>query len=50
MAGLAYLEKQPYIDKDRMAAAGASFGGYMMNWFEGHTTKFKTLITPLRRL
>jgi dipeptidyl aminopeptidase/acylaminoacyl peptidase len=45
MAGLAYLEKQPYIDTDRMAAAGASFGGYMMNWFEGHTDKFKTLVT-----
>jgi dipeptidyl aminopeptidase/acylaminoacyl peptidase len=45
MAGLAYLEKLPYIDTDRMAAAGASFGGYMMNWFQGHTTKFKTLIT-----
>jgi dipeptidyl aminopeptidase/acylaminoacyl peptidase len=45
MAGLAYLEKQPYIDTERMAAAGASFGGYMMNWFQGHTTKFKTLIT-----
>jgi dipeptidyl aminopeptidase/acylaminoacyl peptidase len=45
MAGLAYLEKQPYIDTDRMAAAGASFGGYMMNWFQGNTTKFKTLIT-----
>jgi dipeptidyl aminopeptidase/acylaminoacyl peptidase len=44
MAGVAYLEKLPYIDKGRMAAAGASFGGYMMNWFEGHTTKFKTLI------
>ncbi len=45
MAGLAYMEKQDYIDKDRMAAAGASFGGYMVNWFAGHTTKFKTLIT-----
>jgi dipeptidyl aminopeptidase/acylaminoacyl peptidase len=45
MAGLAYLEKQPYIDDTRMAAAGASFGGYMMNWFQGHTDKFKTLIT-----
>ncbi|MFL5339245.1 MAG: S9 family peptidase, partial [Gemmataceae bacterium] len=31
MAGVDYLEKQPYIDKERMAAAGASFGGYMMN-------------------
>jgi dipeptidyl aminopeptidase/acylaminoacyl peptidase len=45
MAGVAWLEKQPWIDLDRMAAAGASFGGYMMNWFQGHTTKFKTLIT-----
>jgi dipeptidyl aminopeptidase/acylaminoacyl peptidase len=45
MKGIEYLEKQPYIDKDRMAAAGASFGGYMMNWFQGKTTKFKTLIT-----
>jgi dipeptidyl aminopeptidase/acylaminoacyl peptidase len=45
MAGVEYLERQPYIDRDRMAAAGASFGGYMMDWFEGHTDKFKTLIT-----
>ncbi len=45
MAGLTYLEKLPFIDTTRMAAAGASFGGYMMNWFEGHTDKFKTLIT-----
>ena len=37
MDGVDYLEKQPYIDKDRMAAAGASFGGYMMNWFAGNT-------------
>ncbi len=45
MKGVDYLEKLPYIDKDRMAAAGASFGGYMMNWFQGNTTRFKTLIT-----
>ncbi len=44
MAGLAHLEKQPWIDPERMASAGASFGGYMMNWFQGNTTKFKTLI------
>src|SRR5437588_12773963 len=42
MAGLAYLEKQPYIDRDRMAAAGASFGGYMMEWFQGPTRECKT--------
>jgi len=45
MAGVAYMEKQPYIDTNRMAAAGASFGGYMMNWFAVNTGKFKTLIT-----
>ena len=42
---LAHLESLPYIDSTRMASAGASFGGYMMNWFQGHTDKFKTLIT-----
>ena len=45
MRGVEYLESLPYIDKNRMAAAGASFGGYMMDWFQGHTNKFKTLIT-----
>ena len=45
MRGVEYLESLPYIDKSRMAAAGASFGGYMMDWFQGHTDKFKTLIT-----
>ena len=45
MAGVDYLQKQPWIDKDRMGAAGASFGGYMMNWFAVKTPRFKTLIT-----
>ncbi len=45
MKGMDYLEALPYIDKERMGSAGASFGGYMMNWFEGHTTRFKTLIS-----
>jgi dipeptidyl aminopeptidase/acylaminoacyl peptidase len=45
MKGVDYLQKLPYIDKDRMAAAGASFGGYMMNWFAVSTPRFKTLIS-----
>ncbi|HMF12937.1 MAG TPA: S9 family peptidase [Gemmataceae bacterium] len=45
MKGVDYLEKLPYLDKDRMAAAGASFGGYMMNWFAVSTPRFKTLIS-----
>ncbi|TAK60151.1 MAG: S9 family peptidase [Bacteroidetes bacterium] len=44
MNGLAYMEQQPYINSDKMGAAGASYGGYMMNWFNGHTDKFKTLV------
>ncbi|HET7537672.1 MAG TPA: S9 family peptidase, partial [Candidatus Didemnitutus sp.] len=44
MACLAQIEKQPYIDTTRMAAAGASYGGYMMNWFEGHTDKFRCIV------
>src|SRR5262249_45479134 len=45
MAGADYVEALPYVDKDRIAAAGASFGGYMMNWFAVNTGRFKTLIT-----
>ena len=45
MACLDWLEQQPYIDTSRAAAAGASYGGYMMNWFQGHTDRFKALIT-----
>jgi len=45
MACVAFLEKQPYIDAVRMAAAGASYGGFMMNWFQGHTDKFRALVT-----
>jgi dipeptidyl aminopeptidase/acylaminoacyl peptidase len=37
-------KRYPYIDKSRQAAAGASYGGYLMNWFEGHTTQFKCLV------
>lgn len=45
MKGLDHLESMPFIDRDRIGSAGASFGGYMMNWFQGKTKRFKTLIT-----
>ncbi len=47
VAGLDAVEKLPYVDKDRIASAGASFGGYMMNWFAVNdiSKRFKTLIT-----
>ncbi len=39
-----WLEKQPWIDKERMAAAGASYGGYMMAYMNGHTDRFKAMV------
>jgi dipeptidyl aminopeptidase/acylaminoacyl peptidase len=41
------LEKLPYVDRDRMGAMGWSYGGYMMNWLEGHTTRFKALASMM---
>jgi len=38
------LESLPYVDKKRIGAAGASYGGYMIAWFAGHTNRFATLI------
>jgi dipeptidyl aminopeptidase/acylaminoacyl peptidase len=34
----------PYIDKSRQAAIGASYGGYLMNWFNGHTNQFRCMV------
>jgi dipeptidyl aminopeptidase/acylaminoacyl peptidase len=45
MKGLEYLENQPYIDRERMIAAGASFGGYMVNWFAVNVPKFKAIVS-----
>lgn len=42
--GFAYIkESMDYVDTDRAVALGASYGGYMMNWMQGHPLgkKFK---------
>lgn len=43
------LRKNSYIDKNRLGAAGASYGGYMVNWILGHNNdprfKFKALVS-----
>ena len=42
MKGLDFvLDTYSFIDKERVGAAGASYGGYMINWIEGHTDRFK---------
>jgi dipeptidyl aminopeptidase/acylaminoacyl peptidase len=34
-----------FIDTSKMAAAGASYGGYMVNWIATQSNRFKTLVT-----
>ncbi len=35
----------PYADPAHVGAAGASYGGYMINWILGHTQRFKALVS-----
>lgn len=39
------LVAQPYVDGRKVAAAGASYGGYMVNWLAGHTDRFVALVS-----
>jgi len=45
MAWTDYMEKQPYIDRERMGVTGGSYGGYMTLWIIGHTKRFQAAIT-----
>lgn len=40
-----FLIAQGYIDPARLAAGGGSYGGYLTNWIEGHTDRFKALFS-----
>jgi len=44
MRGVDSVARLPYVDSARMGAAGGSFGGHMVNWINGHTTRFKVLV------
>ena len=41
------LARLPYVDRDRMGAMGWSYGGYMIDWFEGHTDRFKAIASMM---
>ncbi len=46
MKGTDYvLATHPFIDEENIGAAGASYGGYMINWIEGHTNRFDCLVS-----
>ena len=43
------LRRNSYLDRNRIGAAGASYGGYMVNWILGHNNdprfRFKVLVS-----
>lgn len=39
------LVAQPYVDGKRVAALGASYGGYMVNWIGTQTDRFAALVS-----
>ncbi len=49
MNGVAEVAALPYVDGSRVGAAGGSYGGYMVDWIEGHNddsrVKFKALVS-----
>lgn len=45
MKGLDHaLKTYPWLDGKRVGALGASYGGWMINWINGHTDRFQCLV------
>jgi dipeptidyl aminopeptidase/acylaminoacyl peptidase len=40
----AALAKFPFLDGERVAAAGASYGGHLVNWLEATTDRYRCLV------
>lgn len=41
------LARVEWIDEERMGAMGWSYGGYMMAWLQGHTNRFKAIVSMM---
>jgi len=39
------VEKMPFVDSQRMGIAGASYGGYAVDWIIAHDNRFKAAVT-----
>jgi dipeptidyl aminopeptidase/acylaminoacyl peptidase len=39
------VAKLPYVDVNRLGIAGASYGGYAVDWIIGHTNRFKAAVS-----
>ncbi len=45
MAFLDFSATIPGVDASRACAMGGSYGGYLVNWIEGHTDRFRCLVS-----
>jgi dipeptidyl aminopeptidase/acylaminoacyl peptidase len=45
MSGVEHAARLPYVDSTRIAAAGGSYGGYLVNWIAGHSDRFDALVS-----
>lgn len=45
MAGVAMLKKRGFIDENRIAVSGWSYGGYMTSWLIGHYGPFRAAVS-----
>ena len=46
MKGVDYVVgKYPFVDGGNVSAAGASYGGFMIDWILGHTDRFRSLVS-----
>lgn len=46
LSGLdAACERFPFLDRQRVAVTGGSYGGFMTNWLVGHTDRFFAAVT-----
>jgi len=43
-AAIDHMVSRGYIDESRIAAAGGSYGGYLVSWIAGHSSKYKALV------
>ena len=39
------VAKLPFVDSDHLGIAGASYGGYAVDWIIGHTNRFKVAVS-----
>ncbi len=43
-AGTDFMLRQGYVDRQRLTAAGGSYGGYMVAWMNGHVDRYKAFV------